>query len=491
MIRHANTLQRVANELNRLLAGATLIDIFSPEKYALALVFETTLGQQINVYASVHPQTGRVSVRRSIGKPRTNLLKPFSDRIGDRCHAVTKHSDDRIISFWFPSHILHILLFGGGTGNMLVTSDGIVVDALKHRDARIGHPLHLPPAGTSRPSWYDDVVRMHPDLADQIEKSSSYFVLDINGTPTFSVVCPQGTTVLNSTDDIFEAIERTVALRLSRQSFDKQRRTTIADTQHQLAKAEKALAALQAVARQVSKAPQLQREANLLLSLPDVHQSGQDSVDVTNTDGTIIHIRLDPQLSILDNATERYRKAKDADRAREERLERLPIVEREVTMLRERLHLAERATSLEDLTTSSHAPRTKPTGRTPAAAPVFRQFELAHGWTLYVGRNAANNDELTMRFAKPHDWWFHARNVQGSHAVLKSRSPNEKPPQAIIEAAAAVAAWYSAARNSSWVPVIVTQKKWVRKPRKAPIGAVAIEREQVVFVQPGLPEISE
>jgi predicted ribosome quality control (RQC) complex YloA/Tae2 family protein len=491
MIRHASTLQRVANELNRLLAGATLIDIFSPEKYALALIFETSLGQHVNVYASVHPQTGRVSVRRSIGKPRTNLLQPFSDRVGDVCHAVTKHPDDRIISFWFPSHILHVLLFGGGSGNMLVTSDGIVVDALKHRDARIGHPLHLPPVGTARSSWYDDVVRTHPDLADQIETSSSYFVLDVNGRPTFSVVYPPGTTVLNSTDNIFEAIERTVALRLSRQSFDKQRRNAIADTQHQLAKAEKALAALQTVATQVSKAPLLQHEADLLLSLPDVHRLGQDSVDVTDTDGTIIHIRLDPRLSILDNATERYRKAKDADRAREERLERLPVVEREVTLLRERLRNVERATSLEDLTTSSDAPRTKPPGRTPSAAPVFRQFELDHGWTLYVGRNAANNDELTMRFAKPHDWWFHARNVQGSHAVLRSRSPHQKPSPAIIDAAAAVAAWYSAARNSTWVPVIVTQKKWVRKPRKAPLGAVAIEREQVVLVQPGLPKISE
>ncbi len=491
MIRHSNTLQRVANELNGLLAGATLVDTYSPEKYAVALIFSNIHGQLINVYASVHPQTGRVSVRRSIGKPRTNLFQPFSDRIGDVCHAVTKHSDDRIISFWFPSHVLHILLFGGGTGNMLVTSDGCVVEALKHREALVGQPLHLPPAGKARPSWYDYVARTQPNLADQIESSPSYFVLDIDGTPTFSVVCPADVTVLYSTSDIFEAIERTVALRLSRQSFAEQRRKTIADTQKQLAKAEKALAALNAVAAQASKAPQLRREADLLMSTPDVHRIGASDIDVMDTDGTTMQLRLDPRLSLLENATARYHKAKDADRAHEERIARLPIVEREVAFLRQRLQNAERATSLEDLSAPSDAARTQKIGRTREAAPVFRQFVLATGFTLYVGRNAANNDELTMRFAKPQDWWFHARGVQGSHAVLRSVRSNERPPRHVIEAAAAIAAWYSSARNSAWVPVIVTKKKWVRKPRKSAVGAVTVEREEVLLVQPHLPNTIE
>ena len=48
----------------------------------------------------------------------------------------------------------------------------------------------------------------------------------------------------------------------------------------------------------------------------------------------------------------------------------------------------------------------------------FRQFDLGEGFILYVGKNAANNDELTMGFAKPNDLWFHARGSSGSHAVL-------------------------------------------------------------------------
>jgi predicted ribosome quality control (RQC) complex YloA/Tae2 family protein len=33
----------------------------------------------------------------------------------------------------------------------------------------------------------------------------------------------------------------------------------------------------------------------------------------------------------------------------------------------------------------------------------FRVFNIGEGYNIYIGKNAANNDELTMKFAKPND----------------------------------------------------------------------------------------
>jgi len=113
-------------------------------------------------------------------------------------------------------------------------------------------------------------------------------------------------------------------------------------------------------------------------------------------------------------------------------------------------------------------------------------FRLDDVYTLYVGKSAANNDELTMRFAKQNDWWFHARGVSGSHAILRGGG-SEKPPKQILEQAAAIAAYYSHARNASYTPVVYTQRKYVRKPKGANVGAVTLERETVIMVRPSIP----
>ena len=106
---------------------------------------------------------------------------------------------------------------------------------------------------------------------------------------------------------------------------------------------------------------------------------------------------------------------------------------------------------------------------------------------MWVGRNAKQNDELTLRDARPFDLWMHARGVAGSHTILRVKGRTDNPPGSIQEKAAAIAAWFSKARTSSLAPVIVTQRKYVRKPRGAAAGAVKVEREKVIMIEPALP----
>jgi len=185
----------------------------------------------------------------------------------------------------------------------------------------------------------------------------------------------------------------------------------------------------------------------------------------------------------LENATALYAKARDAEHAARRREQRIPELQRRMDDLSSERSRIAAAVSLSDL--PKHPPAMD--NQQKARTPVFREFRLDDTHTLYVGRSAANNDELTMKFARQQDWWMHVRGASGSHAVLRGVS-GPKIPKQILETAAAITAYYSQARNASYVPVVYTQRKYVRKPKGANVGAVVIDREQTVMVRPSLPE---
>jgi predicted ribosome quality control (RQC) complex YloA/Tae2 family protein len=105
-----------------------------------------------------------------------------------------------------------------------------------------------------------------------------------------------------------------------------------------------------------------------------------------------------------------------------------------------------------------------------------------------VGKSSANNDLLTMKYAKPNDLWFHARGSSGSHTVLRVRDTTHPPGKESIYQAASIAAYYSKMRNASNVPVAYCERKFVKKSKGLAEGAVILEREKVIFVTPRLPQ---
>ena len=137
--------------------------------------------------------------------------------------------------------------------------------------------------------------------------------------------------------------------------------------------------------------------------------------------------------------------------------------------------------------TGFDARRATPAAATEATGPHPRRFELPGGWIVLVGRSNQENDALTHRMARPDDLWLHARGVSGSHVVLRRSGRKDAPGKRVIEQAAAIAAYYSKARTSGMAPVIYTEKRHVRKPRKGAPGLAVCTREKVVMVEPRLP----
>jgi predicted ribosome quality control (RQC) complex YloA/Tae2 family protein len=107
-------------------------------------------------------------------------------------------------------------------------------------------------------------------------------------------------------------------------------------------------------------------------------------------------------------------------------------------------------------------------------------FTSSTGIKILVGKNNLQNDQLTLKTASKTDIWLHAKDIPGSHVILKSKEPDEIT---LIEAAH-LAAFYSKYRLSSQVPVDYVQVKHVKKPNGAKPGYVIYENQQTLFVTP-------
>lgn len=130
-------------------------------------------------------------------------------------------------------------------------------------------------------------------------------------------------------------------------------------------------------------------------------------------------------------------------------------------------------------------PKARTKYQTPQPTRLYT-YTLPEGWKIIAGRTEADNDHLSLRIARPNDWWFHVRGMPGSHVILQVIGDTE-PPRAVLQQAAAVAAYHSKARAGGVVAVSATRAKFVRKPKGAKPGTVQIRKENIIKVRPALP----
>lgn len=487
MIRHYLTLQRLASALHDRCAGAVITSLSSTEKYTLDIHCVKN-EEPFDIRVSVDPSNGSVLLFPHHRVPKKNTRDVFSGLVGAVILAVSKLDGDRIISIWTSTSILHILLYGGGSGTILETVDGIVRDALRKSDAVLGTPFRPGSFTETLGPYYDAEREFTTDVEQAIASSTTYYVLERGTDVLFSLIPLTGWNIIDQSDDINETLRRAIGRRSMVRRREQLRMELLRLIAKRISKAEKTIQALTSEAVVNNRGEQHRMDADVLMAQPNPTRAGLASLTVTDFDGLERTITLDPTLSIIENAQRRYVRARAAALAKEHRSQRLPQLESSLEQMRSLLSTVQSCTSLDELEKLMNREQKGSRSGAAPVRPVFREFALLEGWTLFVGRNAANNDELTMRFAKQNDWWLHARGVSGSHAVLRAPSPKTNLPKAVLERAAQITAWYSAARNASWTPVIYTLKKNVRKPKGANVGAVLVEREDVVMVKPSLPE---
>ena len=111
-----------------------------------------------------------------------------------------------------------------------------------------------------------------------------------------------------------------------------------------------------------------------------------------------------------------------------------------------------------------------------------------------MGRNNRQNDILTLKQAQGHDLWLHAKDIPGTHVIVKlpqSLTSINDIPDKSLEEAANLAAYFSKAQESTKVPVDYTFRANVRKPGGARPGMVIYDNYWTIMASPGEARIGE
>ncbi len=111
------------------------------------------------------------------------------------------------------------------------------------------------------------------------------------------------------------------------------------------------------------------------------------------------------------------------------------------------------------------------------------------GYHMYVGKNNYQNEELTFKFATGNDWWFHAKQMPGSHVIVKSNG--DELPDRTFEEAGRLAGYYSKGANAPKVEIDYTQKKNVKKPNGGKPGFVVYYTNYSLLIEPDISNITK
>ena len=117
----------------------------------------------------------------------------------------------------------------------------------------------------------------------------------------------------------------------------------------------------------------------------------------------------------------------------------------------------------------------------PKALPPI-EYKSSDGYSILVGRNNKQNDQLSLKFAEKTDIWLHTQLITGSHVLILT--DGETPPDKTIEEAAVIAAVNSSGRDSGLVPVDYCLARYVKKPAGAKPGKVIFTNYKTAFVKP-------
>ncbi len=203
-----------------------------------------------------------------------------------------------------------------------------------------------------------------------------------------------------------------------------------------------------------------------------------------------IEISLKPELSPSKNAQRYYKLYSKAKATEEHSKKQLKEALDEKEYLESVLDSMSRITDYsdiaeirEELVEQGYLPSTnsKKKKAQKKAKPI--EFLSSDGYTILVGRNNKQNDELTIKSAFSTDMWLHTKQIPGSHVIIRTQGTGEVPDNTLVEAAK-IAAYFSKAQKATGVAVDYTLVKNIRKPNGSKPGFVIYDTNYTVFVTP-------
>lgn len=533
-------MHRVITQLDQQLMTGKVSKIYQVSKYEL-LFYIRAQKKNVKLLISCHPNFARLHLtEEDYPTPTTpsQLVMSFRKHLeGAFIRGIHQLGYERICQIDFlgrnemgddVSYSLMIEIMGKHSNIMLCRQDGLIIDALKRispsmstvRIVQPGAQYTYPPLfdnkqdpltiqGQAYEKMYLDYSGLSPllakelvyrqnqgeDLLDvlrEIHQSDSlyitknadkeeYHLIPLKHFQQTSLVYP-----LHLGLDIYYK-EKDESDRIKQQTSDLTHflKTELAKNQSKLAKLEQELF-------ESTNSEELKLKGELLYSYLHLVQKGMTKVTVDNYyDQSTLTIELDPRFDGKANAKkyfQRYQKAKNAVSYLQEQIQLTQseidyfetlLVQMDHAGFYDALEMKEELENLGYIRKKKRAEMKKKN-----KIPHFETYLAKDGTYIYIGKNNLQNEYLTFRHAHKQDYWFHVKDMPGSHVIVANAQPDEY----LIRLAANLAALYSKASNSSSVAINYTKIQTLKKaPGQIP-GKVILGHYKTIYIDPD-PEI--
>lgn len=468
---HYHFTRQLAAAVRERFTGAVLNEAFTLSKTELVLLFTK----------NDHPFTIKVIARFHAGfllfedvpyHKGSNALACFGNIFNQQVSGVEAHLYNRSFCMTFKNGSTLIFKCYDALVNVVLVEDGEVTDMF--RDSIQNDWLYN--AAEFNVTDQSVIERLN---AMPVEDGRFYIYRNEPGNDYRLALEPCGLQEILKTNDALEASTVFARYEMGVLAFNQAKHSRIASVEGEIKRYKKQIKLSEQGINQLMHESPFEETGHLIMANLHAIKAGDKEAKVfnfyTNNDTVI---RLKAELSPAANAEYYYRKARN---------KRIEVEQMEQKLLSMRQKLATQEILLDELKQATNNKALKvfqPAKKQQEVFP-FKRF-MCEGFEIWVGKNAANNDLLTQKYTHKNDLWLHAKDVSGSHTVIKHKA-GKSFNTTVITAAARIAAYYSRHKGNALAPVSYTLKKFVRKPKGAEPGQVVIDREEVVMVEPGLP----
>lgn len=490
-------LEKQAEYLNRELTGYTIESINTFEKDRLHIECSSCEKQLMLEYSIENDFTYLIK-RDNFFLPSKNIALIMEECTGKKISYISQVNDDRLVSIFFEDNSCLLFNFVNHKQNCFYIQDGGVLNSYKESKEYAGKSINeiLSDKREDTDALKKDLSKFGKDallIIPEIEKlkeiysTPKYFLyragekifasfFEVTDKPEYEkIVCK----------NVNELLLNWIKYRNKEKNFNEAKQEILSGLSKKLKHAERSILSFKTQLANVNESQKYKLYGDKIMENIWKIKKG-DVVFETEDEEKVILIKLKETLSPQENAKnyfEKYKKLKGSIDLIEKKLSDAEIQKKKIEDEIEFIKNNEDYKNLKKLAVKEEKIRDDETNK-------FRKFKVADDLEVWVGKDSASNDLLTMHYSAHNDLWFHVRGFSGSHTVLKTGSKKEIDKKYILSAAS-IAAYYSKARNGGNVPVAYTERKYVKKKKGFREGTVILEKEKVIFVKPGLPENAE
>jgi len=512
-------LKYLCPELEKLFLGKVIRSCFSQSKDEL--IIETSdENETLWIRAHLLPPHIYLSFPAQFHRAKRNSIDLFGEILGKKILHCKVFAFERAFYFTLDSGEKLVFKLHGNRSNVLLFSEGHETPRLLFRNEvkedkelifySLENPLDLsfqrfeelegnaskflPTLGSIPRTWLKE--KGYPEASLEKKWELMQEMLDMLGTPLFSLVenskeihlslLPEPTAIKTFSNPV-EAVNELFYLALVKGGFEKEKNVLLKSLNDQLKRTQNYLENSGKKLDELKNSPPPSQMADVIMANLHEFQGGRKEVSLLDFyTGEQILVKLKSNQKPQELAESLYRKSKNRQLELDQIAKTLEAKEIQKKKVQSQIEEIEAIQDFKTLKSYQKKHFKSEATNSNSTGFPFKIFEF-EGYTIWVGKSAKDNDEMLRGYIHKDDLWMHARQVPGSHVVIRTKGM-PKVPSSVLERVAGLAAFYSKLKNDSLAPVMVTEAKFVRKVKGSAPGSVMVDKEKVLMVPPKGPD---